>query len=334
MFNNLLSIHDIPILAEKMRQGQARRILGRVFNRGKGGCWDHVEYPKKNWWDVPEVMERWNLMISGDGKTDYFSYFFDRYLSGDGPLSALTLGCGTGHKELKLVGQYGFERIDAYDLSRVRIEHAREKAREKGYAADINYAVGDVFTVDFPRGIYDAVIVEQSLHHFSPLETILHKIHDSLKPEGYFIFNEFVGPSRFQWTRTQLDAVNGLLGRLPERYRVQWKSGTIKRRLYRPGRLGMMLYDATEAVESDSILPLVEKTFDVVEVKGYGGNLLQLLFRDIAQNFLSGDEETHEYLRICFEAEDELLGREDVTDDFVVGACRRRETGAGMPKEG
>jgi len=334
MFNNLLNIHDVPLLAEKMRQGQTRRILGRVFHGGNGGCWDHVEYPKKHWWDIPEVMERWNLMISGDRETDYFTYLFDRHLSGNRRLSALTLGCGTGHKELKLVGQYGFGRIDAYDLSRARIEHARENARESGCAADINYAVADVFTVDFPRGLYDIVIVEQSLHHFSPLETILRKIHDSLKPEGHFVFNEYVGPSRFQWTSTQLGAVNGILRRLPERYRVQWKSGTIKRKVHRPGRLGMMLYDATEAVDSGSILPLVEKTFDVVEVKGYGGNLLQLLFRDIAQNFLSGDGGTQECLSLCFEAEDEFLCRDDVTDDFVVGVCRRRDTSTDMMKEG
>jgi SAM-dependent methyltransferase len=327
MFDNLFNISDFSLLLEKMRQGQTRVILNRVFDgRGTriGKCWDHVEYPKKNWWDIPEVMERWNLMMSGSRSSDYFAYFFNKYLSSNGNLTALTLGCGTGHKELILAERGSFDLIDAYDLSSVRINHAREKALERECGKVINYAVGDVFTIDFPRLAYDVTIVEQSLHHFSPLDEILGKIHDSLKPEGYFIFNEFVGPSRFQWTRTQLDVVNELLASLPERYRVRWKSGTIKRRVHRPGRLGMMLYDSTEAVESSRILPLIAKIFNVLEIRGYGGNVLQLLFKDIAQNFLSKDPETQGHLRRCFEAEDELLSRDVIEHDFVVGICSKR----------
>lgn len=327
MFDNLFNIHDILLLVEKIRQGQTRLILSRVFgSRGSriGKCWDHIEYPKKNWWDIPEVMERWNLMMSGNRANDYFAYFFDKYLSGNGSLTALTLGCGTGHKELILAEQGSFNLIDAYDLSRARIEHAREKALERDCGRIINYAVGDVFTIDFPRLAYDVTIVEQSLHHFSPLNEILEKIRNSLKPDGYFIFNEFVGPSRFQWTRTQLDVVNGLLASLPERYRIRWKSGTVKRKVHRPSRMGMMLYDATEAVESSRILPLIRSIFNVLEIRGYGGNVLQLLFKDIAQNFLSKDPETKEHLRRCFETEDELLSREGIEHDFVVGICSKR----------
>jgi SAM-dependent methyltransferase len=327
MFDSLFNIHDLSLLIEKMRQGQTRMILSRLLDgRGHriGRCWDHVEYPKKHWWDIPEVMERWNLMMSGNPGIDYFTYFFEKYLTGNGRLAALTLGCGTGHKELMLAEKGSFDRIDAYDLSKARIEHAREQAVEKGCAAVVNYAVGDVFTVDFSSCAYDVAIVEQSLHHFSPLEEILKKINGSLKTDGFFIFNEFVGPSRFQWTRVQLDMVNNLLARLPERYRVQWKSGTLKKRVHRPGRLSMMLYDATEAVESGRILPLIRDIFNVVEIRGYGGNILQLLFRDIAQNFLPNDPETQGYLRMCFEEEDKFLSREGIEHDFVVGICSKR----------
>lgn len=324
MFNNLFNIHDISALAEKVRQGQAGALFAGLFSGRTGDSWRHTECPERHWWEIPEVRARWNLMMTGDANTDYFTYFRRRHIGGERHLSGLSLGCGTGYNELDLAACGYFESIDAYDLSPARIEHARERAAAVSYGNIVDYAVGDVFSVELPQEAYDIVMVRQSLHHFSPLESALGRIIGALKPDGWFVFNEFVGPSRFQWTDGQLAAVNDLLARLPERYRVRWKSGTVKRRVHRPGRLGMMLYDSTEAEESSRILPLVERMMRVAEVRGFGGNVLQLLFKDIAHNFMRDDEETRRLLRICFEAEDELLSAEGVHDDFVAGICSRR----------
>lgn len=327
MFSNLVNIHDIPLLIEKIRQGNIRDLLLRLLG-GIGMCriksWDHLHYSPNNWWDIPEVMERWNLMTSGVSGEDYFSYFFNRYVTGRDGMRALSLGCGTGHRELHLAGLSEFRRIDAIDMSEVRIEHAREKAESEGHGGKINYIAGNVHSIEIPDNCYDLVLAEQSLHHFSPLDEILKKVESSLKPDGNFIFNEFTGPSRFQWTKEQLEAVNGILEILPEKYRIRWKSGTIKRKVHRPGRLSMILYDRTEAVESSRILPLIGGIFDVIEIKGYGGTVLQPLFNDIAHNFLSKDSETQDLLRMCFDIEDELLGSGRLGSDFVVGICGKR----------
>lgn len=327
VFDNLVNIHDIPLLIEKIRQGRFRKILSRIVSR-KGDwtfkTWDHLEYAPKNWWDVPDVMRRWNRMISGNPDVDYFSYFMDRFYGGKSSLRALSLGCGTGHRELDLAALDQFDRIDAIDRSEKRIEHARAKARERGYDRIIRYEAGNVFSAKLCDSYYDLVIVEQSLHHFSPLEAILRMIERALKPDGFLLFNEFTGPSRFQWTGKQLEAVNGLLSLLPERYRIRWKSRTVKNRVHRPGRLSMILYDSTEAVESSRILPLMHELFDIVELAGYGGTVLQLLLNDIAHNFLSNDSETQRLLRMCFDAEDELLESGRLESDFVVGICRKK----------
>ncbi len=322
MFGNLFSIHDISALAEKLRQRQARSVLARVFRRRADAPWEHTECPERHWWEIPEVRARWNLMMTGDAATDYFDYFHERHIRKNN-LKALAAGCGTGHNELELAARGYFGSIDAYDLSVARIEQARERAAAVSYGDLVDYAVGDLFSIELPREGYDLVMVRQSLHHFSPLESALKRIIGAMRPDGWFVFNEFVGPSRFQWTDQQLEAVNDLLSRIPERYRIRWKSGTVKKRVHRPGRLRMMLYDSTEAAESSRILPLVERMMRVVEIRGFGGNVLQLLFKDIAHNFIGDDEETKELLRACFEAEDGLLAREGVQHDFVAGICRR-----------
>ncbi len=313
-------------MIEKIRQGQLKQLFSKVLGKW-GRCmmnpWDHVEYPRKHWWDIPEVMERWNLLITGDAKVDYFSYFMSRYFSGRESLKALSLGCGTGHREIDLVRLGKFERIDAIDISKARIEHARETADKNGCNGRINYIVGDVYDYRVSDSFYDLILVEQSLHHFSPLDQMLQRINDFLKDDGYFIFNEFIGPSRFQWDDRQLEVVNAILSILPVKYRIHWKSGTIKRRVHRRGRLGMILYDRTEAVESSKIMPLIKDIFDVVDIKEYGGTVLQLLFSDIAHNFLSKDEETQRLLRLCFELEDLFLESGVLKNDFVVGICRK-----------
>ena len=167
------------------------------------------------------------------------------------------------------------------------------------------------------------ILVEHSLHHFSPLEEILLRIKRWLKADGYFVVNEFVGPTRFQWTARQLEVINGLLSVLPAKYKRLFGTASIKVREINTSRLRMILRDPSEAVESAKIRPLLRKTFDVVESKEYGGAVLHLLFNGIAQNFLSGDAETQRWLELCFQVEDMLWASGEVESDFLVAVCRK-----------
>ncbi|RJQ31997.1 MAG: class I SAM-dependent methyltransferase [Peptococcaceae bacterium] len=327
MFNNLINRHDFLSLAGKIKQGRLARVFPRLASSKQGKIkkyWDRVQNAPVNWWDVPAVRERWNHLISGESKVDYHEYLSRKYLSDRESLNALSLACGTGHRELRWAGLGKFQRIDAYDLSETRIEYARNKADLKGYNGIINYCVADVYKLEMRAGYYDLVLGEQSLHHFSPLKKILLKVNRFLKQNGYFVVNEFVGPTRFQWTDRQLAAVNGLLAILPAKYRMRYNSGAIKSRVFKPSRLRMILSDPSEAVESSSILPLLHQIFDVLEVREYGGTVLHLLLAEIAHNFLSEDDETKRFLQLCFETEDLLLASRDIRSDFVIAVCRKR----------
>ncbi len=326
MPGNLVSPHDFTLLAEKIRQGRFADIVSRIVRgtSGAGRSWDHLEYPPKNWWDIPAVMERWNVMISGDARVDYVDHFMARHLAGRRAMRALSLGSGTGAREIALARTGAFSRIDGVDASKARIAYAERRARDAGVGGIVGYEAGDAARLDSGRGPYDVIIAEQFLHHVSPLAPALSRIGALLGPGGFFMFNEFVGPSRFQWTDAQLAAVDALLAELPPKCRRRWKSGTLKRRVHRPGRLAVRLYDPTEAVESSRIVPLVRETFDVVELRGYGGAVLQLLFADIAHHFLTRDAGTAALLARCFEYEDRLLARGAIVHDFVVGICARR----------
>jgi len=328
MLNNLVNSRDLLRLAKKIGRGQFDRIFLKLTSKKKEKvkkAWKYTQARPTNWWDIPAVTKRWNYLISGNPKVDYYEYVSRKYFPRKKTLKGLSLACGTGHRELRWAELNKFKKIDAYDLTEERIKYARKQAKKKGYDKIINYQVADVYDIKMQKDFYDVVFAEQSLHHFSPLKEILFRIANFLKPNGFLIVNEFVGPTRFQWTDKQLKIVNNLLLSLPDKYKRRWKSNSIKSKVFRPSRLSMILDDPSEAIESSKILPLLTQIFNVVEIKEYGGTILQLLFSEIAHNFLSDDNETQRLLHLCFEAEDLHLKNKDIQSDFVIVVCRNNK---------
>ena len=188
----------------------------------------------------------------------------------------------------------------------------------------MNFAVGDVHSLELGSKRYDVVIIEGALHHFHSIITVLDKVQKSLKGEGIVIVNEYVGPSRFQWTDTQLREANRVLAMIPEEYRKKYFDGRIKKKIHRPGRLSMFLNDPSESEESNLIENAIASQFTILERKEYGGTLLQLIFKDIALNFINENSETKELLKMIFGIEDELLRKGEIKSDFVFFICKNK----------
>jgi len=327
MFNNLINYHDVARLIWGIRHGYFSKILFSL-TKGKIGrvkhAWKDKKVEKSTWWMIPEVSKHFNYLISGDENVNYFKYLSHKYLSSKKGLIGLSLGCGTGHRELKWIDLCDFKKFEAYDISQNMIKIAGEKAREKGYAEILDYRVVDINEIDLQKDYYDVIFVEQSLHHFSPLEELLLKINASLNKDGYFIINEFVGPTRFQWTDRQLEVVNSIRSMLPLKYLAHIVDGSINKKVIRPSRLSMILKDPSEAVESDKIMPLLRKVFNVTEERPYHGTVTHLLFDSIAHNFLSKDKETQRLIQLCLEIEDVLTESKEIESDYIVAVCKKK----------
>ncbi len=322
MFGNLVNRHDFFDLFSKGRR-VAARIASRLLQSSRRKvmtAWSHTDTPPINWWDLPQVQARWNRMITGDSRIASYRYIADKYLAGR-TVTALSLGCGTGAAEIRWAETGRFSRIDAYDLSAPRIARASQVAEHQGLDHILHYAVGDIYRLQIADSSYDVALVEQSLHHFSPLDRVLTAISRSLKPGGLFILHEFVGPSRFQWTDRQLTVVNSLLRILPEKFKTKWDSAEIKKEAFRPSRWRMQYNDPSEAVESFNILPQLATHFNIIELKEYGGTVLHLLLYEIAHHFLPGDPEAERWLTLFFEVEDILLQTGELPSDHIVAVC-------------
>ncbi len=326
MFNNWIDIAEPFSLLRRMKRETTlrRKILARIHLSGKArivSSWAHTESPPTHWWDIPAVEMRCNRMVSGDEHVRHEKYVAEKYAAGRDGLHALSLGCGTGGREIRWAKTGIFKSIDAYDLSEQRIHAAVRSVADTPEAAIIRYRAADIFTLDLPRMSYDLVLFEHSLHHFSPLETLLLRMKDVLKPGGILVANEFIGPSRFQWTDRQLAAVNALLRVFPAEHTTLFESRFPKRGAVRPSKLAMWLSDPSEARESSDILPLLRKHFELNEVKGYGGTILHLLFAGIAHHFITPDAKAEKLLRFSFDMEDLLLDLHEIEHDFAVIVC-------------
>jgi SAM-dependent methyltransferase len=325
MLDNLVNRHDVGRLARRVWRRDVPDLLDRVIGSDRARVrrkWNEIEAEPGQWWVVGEVRRRWAEMVSGDPDVDFREYVAGKYLRDRRGLIGCSPGCGTGEREMAWAATGRFERFDAFDLSPVRIDVARAEAERRGLDHVLRFEVADVTDAPFDGGGYDVIVAEHSLHHFSPLHAVLRVLEDALRPDGFFFVDEYVGPTRFQWTARQLDAANGLLAALPERYRRT--STGIKRREIRPSKLAMYLDDPSEAVESAEIMPQLHARFDVVEVRGYGGAVLHLALANISRNFVSTDAETLRLLHTCFDIEDALLESGEIDHDFMIAVCRLR----------
>jgi SAM-dependent methyltransferase len=334
MLSNWVTADDLRWLGRRLGRGELRRV-GATLAGGRRGrverAWAAATRPPTNWWDVPAVRARWNERVSGDPEVDHREHWARTHLAGRGDLVGVSLGCGAGHNERRWARLGVFRRLEGVDLSAPRVESARRAAHEQGLAGVLQFRVGDAMALEGEPESLDVVLAEGSLHHLAPLEGLFERVERLLRPGGWLLVHDFVGPTRMQWTDRQLEAINGLLAVLPERFRRRWDGSSLKSALARPSRLRMLLQDPSEAVQSGAILPLLRSRFDVVEARELGGSVLHMLLSEIAHNFRGDDPETRRALRLCFDAEDLLLESGELASDFAALACRRRAAPARAP---
>jgi SAM-dependent methyltransferase len=152
------------------------------------------------------------------------------------------------------------------------VDLARSEAKSRGMDGSIRYEIRDA--VEFLRespGRFDGIFFHGALHHLAPVAEILRLAELSLSPGGILYIDEYVGPSMHQWTWWRLAPANLA-------YYV-----SAPRRLRRPRlvRAPRNPADPTEMIDSASILPAVRARFRVLAERGYGGNILGVVYPNL-----------------------------------------------------
>lgn len=128
-------------------------------------------------------------MMKNIASAEEFYPFTAACLPEEANCRVLDLGCGTGLE----LGFY-FElnpsaQITGIDLSQGMLETLQRKFKGK----NIQLICGSYFDVPFGEETFDAAVSVESLHHFTQAEKIplYRKLHDALKPGGYFILTDY-----------------------------------------------------------------------------------------------------------------------------------------------
>jgi len=95
--------------------------------------------------------------------------------------SALEIGCGAGAFSRQLAERS--ERVLGLDLAPEMVRLAQERSRSY---PNVEYQVADVLQWDFPREEYDCIASIATFHHL-PLDVMLQKAKDALKPGGVLL---------------------------------------------------------------------------------------------------------------------------------------------------
>jgi len=308
-------VEGIYKLKVKGRKQLAKRLRFSATDRVVG-TWDVAGLPPTNWWVIPAIRKRWREKISGNAEMTYAEYVYERFLKGRKDLRMLSPGCGTGSHEIHFAKLDCFSHIMGFDLSPVCITEAKKKAEPFPH---LHYMTANAHQLAYKENSYDFILFHSSLHHFDSLESYVALLKRALKPNGIIVIHEYVGPARFQWSKAQLNRIRQLLSNIPERFRRKWGTNEVKTRAYRPGWLRMYLSDPSEAVESDKIIGLMRDNFQVHQETWLGGDLLHLLFKDIAHHFLDESQvNVVDILDWLFKEEDSFIEMRGQSD-FMFG---------------
>lgn len=276
-----------------------------------------------SWAECPVVIREYiNPRVSGTGDQGWLEAVSRDYFKQPVKV-ALSLGCGGGGLERHGLQLGIASRFEAYDVSAGAIELAREEAAITGQLAAIDYQVANLNRIELPAGRYGAVFASQSVHHIEALEHYMAQVRGSLKPNGLFVINEYVGPNQFQWTDTQLEHANRLLQTIPEKYRHCIRESGEKHHIPRPTIDAMNAYDPTEAIRAEDIVSQLQEHFELVERRDFGGTLLHLVLDNIAGN-LSQSDEGIAILRQLMAEEAALIESGELESDFTLLIARKR----------
>ena len=288
-----------------------------------GAFWDR-EIEQQNYvsWmaddQVREYINRSVDPVSGGWPLDWFQ----RSLGGRRFRRALSVGCGAGSFERDVIRRDLAGSIVGVDASIHSLAIARSEAAAAGLSSRIRYAAIDFNRIEFPRaGLFDLVIFHQSAHHVAALESAFARILDVISDDGVLYLDEYIGPSRFEWNRHTLRVIRGIYESIPRAYRTHDELP-----------VPIAAADPSEAIRSSEIVSLLQVGFDIRELRGYGGNVLSLLFPNIRWRAVTDRDSL---VRKLIETERQILswrGHEPMHAVIVAAPKKGRERHAAIQK--
>ena len=245
--------------------------------------------------DLPAIYHYWsNRYLRPKLERFGFSHpdaFFHRYAkasydSGDRrPRRFVSIGAGNCDTEVRLAAALLAEgctdfTIECLELNESMLARGRAHAEAAGVAAHIVPVRGD-FNRWQPRGTYDVVLANQSLHHVQALERLFDAIHGALAPASRFVASDIIGRNgHLRWPEARR-IVDEFWNELPDRFRFN--------RQLRRHEARFEDWDCSvggfEGIRAQDILPQLLQRFDFELFIGLANVVDPFIDRSFGPNF-------------------------------------------------
>ena len=255
---------------------------------------------RTRWWESAIVLRHINRIVCGQ-PVDGFSKGLRLELRELGMVfeHGVSVGCGNGTKEFDLMTEGIVKRFTLFELSTERSKQARDKAETLGLSDRVQLVQGDCFFYEFSEGV-DLVHWNNSLHHMLDTRRAVEWSFDILTPGGVFYMDDFVGPTRFQWSDEALRLGTRIRGILPKDYlRNPYQEGSdIPAGVARPDPRKLEASDPSEAADSGGIIRSIRECFPDAKIKLTGGLIYHTTLNDILHNIDESDEKDRAILQL------------------------------------
>lgn len=265
---------------------------GRIAEK-IGAHWDHRVREERpiRWMTHPWVVAKVNGFVGeissdkwGEGLVQRLIRTYREQL----PFKrGISVACGNGLIELDLVRRGIVESFECFDFAEQRIAVGRAKAAAAGLGDRLHYHASDAFEEVTGAGEFDFVHWRNAIHHMLDTREAIAWSARCLAPGGVLYVDDYVGPSRFQYTDVQMRAFDEVLAALPARFLAlpAPEEGFLPRKLERPVEADVVAVDPSEAADSANIIPALLEHFPGADVVGVSGGIFQAALHRLMRNF-------------------------------------------------
>lgn len=272
--------------------------------QASGEHWDRVLAQgisglRLHWWEDPTTIRHINRLVCGQSLDGLHEGFHQRILdllpAANRKIRALSVGCGTGTKEIALIesaaGRLEFE-FRCFDVAPGAIEAATKNAHDKGLAGQITFCLADAFASDLDED-WDLVYWNNSLHHMLDTAKAIRWSHERLKTGGLLAIDDYVGPNQFQWSDATIQRATEILQSLPDRFLMDPTNPTrtVRTAGGKPPLQSVIATDPTEAADSKNIIPALNQIFShSLDLIPTGGLAYLVCLDELFENFRSPED--------------------------------------------
>jgi SAM-dependent methyltransferase len=250
------------------------RTSARLRNKRSARQWNRNSRIRwSNWWDSEFLRHYVNEQICDlPGREDGIAAALRNHVGDRRLARGLSIGFGDAKKELALLQSGLVKAFDLYEISPKQIAAARTAFASVGMAGHANFLTQNPLSAP-SAPLYDLIYWDHSLHHMLDVPATLRWCKTALAPNGVICINDYVGPTRLQWTAQEAKAANAFLTSFDKKYGIAIpkvsKGNPLK-------RLRLFLKDPSEAPQSDLIESACADIFPGFRLRPLGGAMLNM----------------------------------------------------------